>query len=138
MNILRPGIEAKLTGSAIETDVGGRWYYIEADTAEYPRLVFSGISAVPDNVFAKAGESVLVQFDLFSMRSAGIAEIEKMKKDTTDLFDNCNLTLTGYTLQGFRRANIIGPMVEDLQALQDGTTSIYHTIIEYEVAYKVT
>ena len=138
MNILRPGIETKLAGSAIETDVGGRWYYLEADTAGYPRLVFSPVSDVPDNVFAKKGEGVLIQFDLFSMKSAGKAEIETMKVDTIALFDDCTLTLTGHTLHSFQRTNVIGPSTEDLSALQDGSNVIYHTIIEYEANYTVT
>jgi hypothetical protein len=138
MNILRPGIETKLAGSAIESDVGGRWYYLEADSDDYPRLVFSGVSNVPDNVFAKKGESVLVQFDLFSMKSAGKAEIETMKVDTIALFDDCTLTLTGHTLCQFTRTNILGPMTEDLSALQDGSSIIYHTIVEYNVDYQVT
>lgn len=137
MNILRPGIETKLAGSAIESDVGGRWYYLEAETSDFPRLVFSSVSDVTDNVFAKKGEDVLVQFDLFSMKSAGKAEIETMKTDTTALFDDCSLTLTGHTLHRFKRTNIIGPLVEDLSALQDGTNLIYHTIIEYEANYTV-
>jgi len=138
MNILRPGIEAKLSGSAIETDVGSRWYYLEADTPDYPRLVFSSVSDITDNVFAKKGENVLVQFDLFSMQSAGKTEIETMKVDTIALFDDCSLTLTGHTLHGFRRTNIIGPLSEDISALQDGSNLIYHTIVEYEANYTVS
>lgn len=138
MNVLRPGIETILAGSAIENDVGGRWYYLEADTPDYPRLVFSSVSDVPDNVFAKKGEGVLIQFDLFSMKSAGKAEIETMKTDLTALLDDCALTLTGHTLHGFSRANIIGPLSEDLSALQDGSNMIFHTIVEYEANYTVT
>lgn len=138
MNILRPGIEAKALDSAIYNDVGGRFYYLEADTDDYPRVVFSPVSNVPDNAFAKKGESVLIQFDLYSMKSAGKAEIETMKVDTIALFDDCTLTLTGHTLCQFTRANIIGPSTEDLSALSDGSSIIYHTIVEYEVDYQTT
>lgn len=138
MNVLRPGIETKIAGSAIETDCGGRVYYLEADTPDYPRLVFSSVSNVPDNVFAKKGESVLIQFDLFSMKSAGKAEIETMKVDLCALFDDCTLTLTGHTLCQFTRENVIGPLTEDVSALQDGSSIIFHTIVEYTVDYQDT
>lgn len=138
MNILRPAIETKALDSAIYNDVGGRFYYLEADSDGYPRVVFSSASNVPDNAFAKKGESVLVQFDLFSMKSAGKSEIETMKVDLCALFDDCTLTLTGHTLCQFTRTSILGPMTEDVSALQDGSSIIYHTIVEYNVDYQVT
>jgi hypothetical protein len=136
MNILRPAIENKAIGSAIESDVGGRFYYRDADNGGYPRVVFSRVSGVPDNAFAKTGESVIVQFDLFSMKSAGGAEIEKMETDLKALFDDCTLTLTGKALAAFQRTNVIGPMDEEMDALSDGTTTILHTAIDYEATYQ--
>lgn len=138
MNILRPAIESKALDTAIYNDVGGRFNYEDDASTDYPRVVFSRVSGVPDNAFAKTGESVLLQFDLFSMVSAGIAEIETMETDTMALFDDCTLTLTGRLLCKFMRTNTIGPLKEDISALQDGTSMIFHTIVEYEVDYQAT
>lgn len=136
MNILRPAIEAKALDSAIYNDVGGRFNYEDEASTDYPRVVFSRVSGTPDNAFAKTGESVLLQFDLFSMVSAGVSELETMEIDLKALFDDCTMTLTGRLLCGFSRTNTIGPMKEDISALQDGTSMIRHTVIEYEVDYQ--
>ena len=135
MIILRPAIETKFSGSAIEADVGGRVFFNSAPDSEYPRVVFSRVSGVPDNVFAKTGESVLVQFDLFSMKSAGVAEIETMETDLKALFDDCTLTLTGKVLAKFARQNTVS-MEEEVPALPDGSTTVVHVAIEYEADYQ--
>jgi len=138
MNILRPAIDAKFLDSTIYNDVQGRCYYLDADSPDYPRVVYFRVSGVPDNVFAKSGETVLIQFDLYSQKSAGKQEILTMEKDLTVLFDDCVLPLTGKLMVGFQRQNIIGPMDEDASALQDGTNMIYHTAIDYEATYQAT
>jgi hypothetical protein len=135
MNILRPAIEEKLLNSAIYNDVGGRCYYNVADSSDYPRLVFSRVTGNPDNVFAKKGESVLIQFDLLSMKSAGKTEIDTMEADLKTLFDDCDLTLTGYTLVGFSRRETIS-FDEQVEALADGTTMITHVVVDYQADYE--
>lgn len=137
MNLLRPAIDAKLFDSTIYNDVQGRCYYQTANSPDYPRLVYSRVSSIPDNVFAKKGESVLIQFDLYSMQSAGDQEILTMEQDLIALFDDCTLTLTGKNLVGFQRQNTVS-MVEDLSALGDGTVLVNHTAIDYEAVYQAT
>jgi hypothetical protein len=90
---------------------------------------------VPDNAFAKAGESVLIQFDLFSMQSAGETEILTMESQLKSLLDDCTLTISGKLLCMFQRQNTVD-MVEDLSALQDGTNLLNHTAIDYQVDYQ--
>ena len=137
MNLLRPAIDAKLLDSTIYNDCQGRCYYQTANSPDYPRLVYSRVSGVPDNAFAKKGESVLIQFDLYSMQSAGDQEILTMETDLIALFDDCTLTLTGKNLVGFQRQNTVS-MVEDLSALNDGTMMVNHTAIDYEAVYQAT
>ena len=137
MNILRPAIEALALDSAIWNDVGGRFYYQSAGSPDYPRVVFSRISGVPDNVFVKKGESVLIQFDLYSAKSAGITQIETMETDLMALFDDCSLDLAGNTLYGFTRQNTIS-IEEEVDALPDGTTTVVHIAIDYEANYQAT
>jgi len=135
MNILRPAIYTYLLDSAIYNDVQGRCYYATASSPDYPRVVYSRVSGVPDNAFAKKGETVIIQFDLYSQQSAGPQEILTMEADLITLFDDCVLTLTGKLLVGFQRQNIVS-MEEDVSALQDGTNMIFHTAIDYEATYQ--
>ena len=138
MNILRPAIDTHFLDSAIYNDTQGRCYYATASSPDYPRVVYSRVSGVPDNAFAKKGETVLIQFDLYSQQSAGPQEILTMEADLIALFDDCVLTLSGSKLLvGFQRQNIVS-MEEDVSALQDGTSMIYHTCIDYEATYQAS
>lgn len=137
MQILITAIENKLLDSAIYNDVGGRCWYDTADSDDLPRLVYSIVSGVPDNVFQKTGESVLMQFDLFSALSAGKTQITTMYADLTALLDDCTLTITGKNCVQFQRQNLV-TMVEDLSALQDGSSLMLHFAVDYEIVYQAT
>jgi hypothetical protein len=134
---LKNAIDAKLLDSTVYWTVGGRVYFNNAPTDEYPRIVYSRVSGVPDNAFAKTGESVLLQFDLFSMQSAGDTEILTMESQIKSLLDDCVLTISGQLCVGFQRQNTVD-MAEDLSALQDGTSMLNHTAIDYECTYQAT
>ena len=135
MQALFDAIEAKLLDSAIYNDCGGRVYQDTADSSDTPYLVYSIVSGVPDNVFQKTGESVLMQFDLFSARSAGRTEITTMYADLIVLLDDCTLTITGKNCFQFQRQNMI-PTVEDISALQDGSNLLNHWVVDYEIVYQ--
>ncbi len=134
---LKNAIDLKLLDSAVYWTVGGRVFYNTAPTDDYPRIVYSRVSGVPDNAFAKTGESVLLQFDLFSMQSAGDTEILTMESQLKALLDDCTLTISGQLCVGFTRENTVD-MVEDLSALQDGSSLIAHVAIDYECVYQAT
>jgi hypothetical protein len=137
MQILIDAITTKLLDSNVYNDVGGRAYYDTSDSDDLPRLVYSIVSGVPDNVFQKTGESVLIQFDLFSALSAGKTQITTMYADLTTLFDDCTLTITGKNCVLFQRQNTV-TMVEDLSALQDGSSIALHWAVDYTVDYQAT
>ena len=137
MQALIDSVAAKLLNSTVSEDVGGRCWYDTADSDDLPRLVYSIVSGVPDNVFQKTGESVLMQFDLFSALSAGKTQITTMYADLTALFDDCTLTITGKNCGKFQRQNLV-TMVEDLSALQDGSSICLHWAIDYEIVYQAT
>jgi hypothetical protein len=132
---LKNAIDAKLLDSTIYWTVGGRCHFNTSPTDDYPRVVYSRVSGVPDNAFAKTGESVLLQFDLFSMQSAGDTEILTMESQLKTLLDDCVLTISGQLCVGFHRQNTVD-MVEDLSALQDGSSLCNHTAIDYECTYQ--
>ena len=134
---LKQAIDAKLANSTVFDSVGGRVYYNTAPDDQFPRIVYSRVSGVPDNAFAKTGESVLLQFDLFSMQSAGDTEILTMESQLKSLLDDCTLTISGQLCVGFQRQNTVD-MVEDLSALGDGSNLLNHTAIDYECTYQST
>ena len=134
MQPLKDAIDLKLLDSTIFNTCGGRCAY-QIGSPDYPRLVYSRVSGVPDNAFAKNGEEVLLQFDLFSISSVGIQEILTMESQLKTLLDDCTLTITGNVCVGFKRTNIIS-MSEEVDALPDGSTSIEHTAIDYAVTYQ--
>ena len=137
MQALIDAINLKLLDSTLYTSLGGRCYYDTADSSDTPYMVFSIVSGVPDNVFQKTGESVLVQFDLLSALSAGKTEITTMYTNLTTLLDDCVLTITGKNCVQFQRQNLV-TMVEDLSALNDGSSICFHWAIDYEIVYQAT
>ena len=131
---MQPLIDAimnKLIDSTIYNDVGGRCYYDTADSNDLPRLVYSIVSGVPDKTFSEIYHDILIQFDLFSALSAGKTEITTMYADLISLMDECSLSITGYTLVWMREQNLV-TMVEDLSALQDGSSICLHWVIDFE------
>ena len=130
MDALLAAIYSKLTGSALSSDVGGRVYLDEAPAGcEFPYVVFFIVSGVPDNVFNKYGESVMIQFSLFS-DSAGATEITDMFNDLTALYDDVQLTVTGYNMIVMERQNLI-TMVDQVETA-DGTQTVKHWAVDYE------
>lgn len=128
---LLTAIYSKTSGSALSADVGGRIFLDRApDNTEFPYVVFFIVSGVPDDVFTKDGESVLIQFSLFSA-SSGATEITNMYKDLKALFDDCSLTITSNTLQWFKRENLT-TMIEDITTV-NGAQQIKHWAVDYNV-----
>jgi hypothetical protein len=131
MQALITAIENKLLDSTVSNDVGGRCYYDTADSDDLPRLVYSIVSGVPDKTFTELYHDVLIQFDLFSALSAGKTQITTMYADLISLMDECSLSITGYTLVWMREQNLV-TMVEDLSALQDGSSICLHWAVDFE------
>ena len=130
MDALLAAIYGKISGSALSADVGGRVYLDEAPAGcEYPYIVFFIVSGVPDNVFNKYGESVTIQFSLFS-DSAGAAEITDMFNDLTALYDDAQLTVTGYSMIIMERQNLV-TMVEEIETTE-GKQAVKHWAVDYE------
>lgn len=130
MDALLTAIYSKLTGSALSSDVGGRIYLDEAPPGcEFPYIVFFIVSGVPDNAFNKSGESVTIQYSMFSA-SSGAAEITDMFNDLTALYDDVQLTVTGYNMIVMERQSLI-TMVDKVETA-DGTQTVKHWAVDYE------
>lgn len=133
MQALIDAIKNKITDSTVFNDVGGRVYFDMADTNEYPRIVYRIISAVPEKTFTESFQDILIQFDLFSAKSAAPTEITTMYKDLHTLLDECRLTITGDTLLRMYETNLV-TLSEDLdEPLPDGSSGLSHWAVDYEV-----
>ena len=136
MNNLLQAIYGKFTDSALSSDVSGRIFLDQApDGAEFPDVVFLIVSGIPDDVFAKKGRSILIQFSLFSA-SAGATEITDMYNDLHDLLDDKSLTIppTGTvtdTLIWMHETNLV-TMTEDI-TVADATQTVKHWAVDFEV-----
>ncbi len=131
MNNLLTAIMTKITGSAFSSDVGGRVFLDQAPPGtEFPYCVFFIVSGVPEDVFAKDGESILIQFSLFSA-SSGAAEITTMYADLKSLLDDCSFTIASNTLIWFKRVNLT-TMVDDI-TVADATQAVKHWAVDYEI-----
>jgi hypothetical protein len=134
MNNLLTAITTQISGSTFSTDVGGRAYLDEypADEmpATYPYMIYSIVSGNPDDVFAKKGEDILIQFSLFSA-SAGATEITTMYADLRTLFDDCSMTIYGSNLIWMRWQGLT-TMIDEIM-VKDATQTVTHWAVDYEI-----
>jgi hypothetical protein len=115
----------------LNTDVGGRFYKdIAPDNPEYPYVVYSMISDVPDKTFTEDMEDVYIQFSLFS-NSSSSTEIEDMYSHLKELYDECQMVPTGSDLVWMKREN--ATRIDSDEVTTNGTTHIYGYAVDYIV-----
>jgi hypothetical protein len=136
MNNLIDAIKAKYAGSTLESDVNGRIDLDESSDMTLPRIVWFVVSGSPDDVFAKKGSQVLIQFSIFVALTAGIAAMTTIYNDLHTLFDECDLTITGNTLAIMKETNLT-PIIED-DTTTEGAPGIRHYAVDFEVATQKT
>jgi hypothetical protein len=131
MKNLLTAIYQKTINSNLSTDVDGRIYPDQAPhKTEYPYIVYSIISNVPDRTFTEYYTDTLIQFSLFSASSRP-EEITTMYKDLKALFDEQSLTITDNTLVWMREQNLI-TMINDI-LIADATVGVKHWAVDFEV-----
>ncbi len=131
MKALATAIFAKLSGSALDTAIGGRLFMrLAPDGTDYPYAVYLVVSAVPDDTFAKNGEEVLVQFSVFSVASSP-GEIQDIVTNLRALYDDCILTITGNVLVWMKWEQTTSAIEE--YATPDGTTTVWAYHVDYRV-----
>jgi Protein of unknown function (DUF3168) len=128
---LLTSIATKIVGSALSTDVGGRIYLDQApEDANFPYVVCSVVSDVPERTFTELFEDIMLQFSLFSS-SSGSGEIATIYADLNALFDECSFTITGNTLVWMRRASLT-TMTDDMTT-PAGTVTLKHWAVDYSI-----
>ncbi len=131
MNALLAAISSKLSGSALSTDVGGRYRLDEAAQGwQMPYVIIRIVSGVPQDTFREDLEEALVRFSLFSS-SKGTSEIGTMYADLIALMDDAALSITGYTCVWCKRENL-APMFEEVTT-PEGTVGVRHWAVDYNI-----
>ena len=142
MDALRTGIMTLFNaGGDFYNDIPGRLFFGDApegtNLSEGEYAIFFFVSDNPDDVFAKEGKEVYVQFSLFSGDSspatilAMALHLEAMLKDKT--FTG----VTGWTVQNTFLQQTNGPInvKADVEA---GTGRYWQTDVDYQVVLKKT
>lgn len=136
MKAVTTAIFSKFSGSALDTAIGGRLYEEEAPYgAEYPYATYGNVSNVPDNVFAKHGEEMRFQFNLFSAASSS-GEVKDLFGYLKALYDDCDLSITGQTHIWMRRE--YDSYSKEELTTPAGTQSVWHFIIDYMILTEFT
>ncbi|OPY74915.1 MAG: hypothetical protein A4E65_03692 [Syntrophorhabdus sp. PtaU1.Bin153] len=131
MNNLLSAIMTKCSGTDLSTAVGGRIYLDEApDSAEFPYVVFSIVSASPEDTFKDKLDDVLIQFSIFST-SRGATEITDIHGHLIALFDDAALSITGDTCVWCIRQNLV-TMVDEITT-PTGTETLKHWAVDYSI-----
>lgn len=104
---LLTALSTKLVDSNLYNTCSGRIYLDQADSPDYPRVVYSIVSAVPNRTFSETYKDVLVQFSLFSMRSSGMTVMTTMYSDLISLLDEQSLDISGDTLVLMKEENLV-------------------------------
>lgn len=97
MQALFSAIMTKFSGSSLSTNLVGRMYASEAKQGvSKPYGVFSIVSNTVDYTFDSRTEDILLQFNLVS-ESRSVVEINSLFEDLKTLYDDCILTVSGYS-----------------------------------------
>lgn len=131
MQALIQAIKDKYAGSTLSDDVNGRIDLDEADDVTLPRIVWFVVSGVHDLTFTEDFNDVLLQFSIFSAKTAGVAEIANIYADLKALFDECALTIAGRTLVWMREENLT-TMIED-DTTTEGAPGVRHWAVDFSV-----
>lgn len=136
MKNLTTAIYGKLTGSTLSSAVGGRVFRgVAPGGTEFPYVVYSLISDVPEYTFSETLEDVTIQFDIFSKASSS-SEVEDLFGYLKSLYDFCSMTITGGSLLYMRR-NVAILYTEDFTT-PSGTETVWHYSVDYEIMMKRT
>lgn len=124
---LRKAIYAKLSGSALNTEVSGKLAYRKPEPSwETPFVLFDIITSNPvDRVF----ENTLVQFHIFD-HGATATKAEAIHADLRALYDDCALSATGLEPNlGLEWDS--GPL--DMSDYTDDGVWVWHLVVDYRV-----
>lgn len=133
MKNLLTAIYTKISTSQLFSDVGGRFYldeYQGDNPPVFPYIIYQVVSAPKEKTFTEIYTNVLIQFSIFSS-SSSVVEITGLYDSLVTLFDECSMSITGYTLVSFKEENLV-TMIEPITT-ETGESFVRHWAIDFEV-----
>jgi len=125
------GADPNQVHNAFYTALSGRLYNSVAPQGKAqlpsgaPYCVFLMVSGVPEGTFTEIQENVLIQFSLFDSESSAGTVCDNYEK-LTELFDDCELSVSGYTHIFMQR--------ESQQLIrEEEDPGIWHYMVEYRI-----
>ena len=91
--------------SSFYNAVGGRCFFgqIAPTSTPYPYAECNIVADTHDFTWTSDFEDTVIDFNLFSDSSGGPLEVNQMYEKLKDQFDDCSLTVTGYSHLRMRR-----------------------------------
>jgi len=91
------------TTTGFYNDVSGRMYHnIAPQGAVFPYCVYFSVSDLDDLDFSDEQEDILLQFNVYSQNNSAL-EAGNLLESLKTMYDDCNLTVTGWRHLGFQR-----------------------------------
>jgi len=116
-------------------DMAGRLYDYGSvppeSSREYPYAVFHIIGDIPEYPGGHTIEELILEFSIFS---ADYSLADDYMTHLRTLYDDCVLTITGYTPIYFIRSNFIDDVGDYIDLVTpSGTTGVKHSTQDYEI-----
>lgn len=109
MNSLFRGIYDRFsatTTTGFYNDVSGRMYHnVAPQESAFPYCVYFSVDDIDDLDFTDEHEDFTIQFNIFSQNNSAL-ETGNLLESLKTMFDNCNLTVTGWNHLQFQRDNV--------------------------------
>lgn len=128
---LTTGIYGKASGSDFLNAVSGRFFKGRApQNTDYPYCVYNIVSTSPEKTYNEVFENTIVSFSIFS-EASGSTEIEDIYTYLNALYDECTLTITGWTLIWMKRTN--ASLLPEEHNTPNGVIDVWHYAIDFEI-----
>ena len=114
-----------LPANTLHTALGGRLYFQQASqVTTYPYGVYNVVTNNPDYYFKGNDEDVIIDFHFYSQKPP-VQELTGIYTACKSLFDDCKLTITGYTHYIFERGT-----TQWFPDIEEGTNEV---VVEYSI-----
>ena len=134
MNVVFKAITDKFLEAPVSdlyTSIGGRFYFYNAPPgAPLPYVIYEDISNDTEFNFTSTFDNYRIQFSIFSSSAnQGAAQILNIYDYLKAVFDDCQLTVTGYQFLNCER------QFSNLR--KDSDQDIWQYVVDYEVVVRI-
>jgi len=107
------------------------YHNVAPQESTFPYCVYFSVADVDDLDFSDEHEDFLIQFNIFSQNNSAL-EAGNLLKSLKSMFDNCDLTVTGWRHLQFQRDNVISNNDFGQVPYVQGYSIDYNVLLEKE------